>query len=238
MSGVTIASGVTIESGVTVSLGGPPAPTVPTANAWTFDPSYVGTNLGLYATSNGSDMGVAAGNPETSLALGLLTGGVSLYDYAHKIMYSVLVATEDTADIGLNLAHIGFAYQYVDLNSALGDDVSGYGVGWCQNGEAHYAGYAYTSGLPTYGPGDYLDIAADLDANNFWVRVNGGLWNGDVAADPATNTNGIGLQLPGNGTAGSGSALYPAVNPGAYNYIDAMEIQIRTYSIPAGFTAI
>jgi hypothetical protein len=238
MSGITIESGVTLESGITVNLGGPPAPTVPTANAWTFDPSYVGINLGLYATSNGSDMGVAAGNPETSLALGLLTGGVSLYDYAHKIMYSVLVTTEDPQDIPLNLAHIGFAYQYVDLNTALGDDSSGYGIGWCQNGEIHYAGSTAQSGLPTYGPGDYLDIATNLDTGKFWVRVNGGNWNGDPTADPATDTNGISLQLPGNGTTGSGSALYPAVNPGAQNYIDAMEIQIRTYSIPAGFTAI
>jgi hypothetical protein len=44
--------------------------------------------------------------------------------------------------------------------------------------------------------------------------------------------------MPGNGAAGTGSALYPAVNPGAYNFVDEMVVSRFTYSIPAGFVAL
>ena len=230
---IQIGPGINIGPGVSIGAGSG-GPTVPTQGIWVFDPAYVGSNLVL----SNSNRYVEANNPEQSIALGLMYGNGSLYDYSPKIMYSVRIATEDPADVSLNLAHIGFAYQYVDLNTALGDDGNGYGVGWCQNGEAHYAGSAYTSGLPTYGPGDYLDIAVNLDTGFYWVRVNGGLWNGNPAADPATNANGINLLINGTGAAGTGTAMYPAVNPGADNYIDAMEVQSYTYSIPSGFLAM
>lgn len=230
---LTIGGGIEIGGAISIgaSLSGP---TVATQGIWSFDPAFVGPDLIL----SNSNFTVTANNPETSIALGIMDGSGSLYDYGSKVMYTVWLATEDPADVPLDLAHIGFAYQYVDLNSALGDDVSGYGVGWCQNGEAHYAGSAYTSGLPTYGPGDYLDMAVNLVTGFFWVRVNGGLWNGNPSADPATGTNGVGLVINGTGTAGSGTAMYPAVNPGAYNFVDAMDVSRFTYSIPAGFTAL
>jgi hypothetical protein len=227
----SIGPGFSIGAGFSISSGGP---TVATQGIWSFDPAFVGPNLVL----SNSNRTVAANNPETSLALGQMDGSGSLYDYGAKVMYTVQITAEDSQDIPLNLAHIGFAYQYVDLNSALGDDVSGYGVGWCQNGEARYAGSAYTSGLPTYGPGDYLDMAVNLDTGLFWVRVNGGLWNGNPSADPATGANGVSLVMPGNGAAGTGSALYPAVNPGALNEVDSMDVSLFTYSIPAGFVAL
>jgi hypothetical protein len=181
---------------------------------------------------------VEAGQQETGLALGLIDGNGSLYDVGEKVMYSIKHIEEDTGDIPLNLARIGFAYQYVDLNTELGDDSSGYGIGWCQDGTVHYANNPTQSGLPTFVPGDYLDIAVNLHTGKFWVRVNGGNWNGDGAANPTTGTNGINLQLPGDGTAGSGSALYPAVNPGALNFVDAMDVWSYTYSIPPGFIAL
>jgi hypothetical protein len=233
---VGIQIGGSIQIGGAINIGDSVAggPTVATQGIWSFDPAFVGPNLIL----SNSNFTVEAGNPETSIALGQMDGSGSLYDYGAKVMYTVQITTEDPADVTADLAHIGFAYQYVDLNSALGDDVSGYGVGWCQNGEAHYAGSAYTSGLPTYGPGDYLDMAVNLDTGLFWVRVNGGLWNGNPSADPATGANGVSLVINGTGIAGSGSAMYPAVNPGAYNFIDAMEVSRFTYSIPAGFVAL
>jgi hypothetical protein len=232
--GIQIGGGIEIGGAINIGDAVAGGPTVPTQSIWVFNPDYTGINLSLY----NSNHGVQADNPETSLALGQMDGNGSLYDYGAKVMYTVWIATEDPSDAVDNLAHIGFAYQYVDLNTALGDDVSGYGIGWCQNGEIHYANSTYTSGLPTYGPSDYLDMAVNLDAGLFWVRVNGGDWNGNPLADPATDANGINLLMPGNGTAGSSSALYPAVNPGANAYIDAMEVQTYTYSIPAGYVAL
>ena len=232
---INLGAGISIGTGISLGAStGITPPTTPTLGIWTFDPDYIGNNLFL----TNSNTHVEASNSETGLALGFLDGNGSLYDVGSKVMYTIKHIEEDPDDIGLNLARIGFAYQYVDLNTELGDDSSGYGIGWCQDGTVHYANNPTQSGLPTFVPGDYLDIAVDLDAGKFWVRVNGGAWNGDNAADPATNTNGINLQLPGNGAAGTGSALYPAVNPGAQNYIDSMDVWRYTYSIPSGFTAI
>jgi len=237
-TGLRINAGVTVNAGVTLNGFYNAGPSVNTANDWAFDPDHLGNNLELGSSSAGANTTVTATYTEESIVLGSITLGRSLYDYAEKVMYSVKVTDEDLDDVPLNLAHIGFAYQYVDLNTALGDDVSGYGIGWCQNGEIHYAGSIAQSELPTYGPGDRLDIAVDLGYGSFWVRVNGGLWNGNGSSDPASGLNGISLQMPGNGTAGSGSALYPAVNPGAFNFTDAMAIQTKTYSIPTGFIAL
>jgi len=229
-----IQAGWTVGPGWTIGTGGSSGPTVATQGIWSFDPAFVGPDLIL----SNSNFTVYANNSETSIALGQMDGSGSLYDYGAKVMYTVQITTEDPGDIPLNLAHIGFAYQYADLTTALGDDTSGYGIGWCQNGEVHYVNNTTATGLPTYGPGDYLDIAVNLDTGLFWVRVNGGLWNGNPSADPAAGTNGINLQMPGNGAAGTGSALYPAVNPGALNYVDAMDVSRLTYSIPAGFVAL
>ena len=39
--------------------------------------------------------------------------------------------------------------------------------------------------------GDVIGIAVDLIARRAWFRRNGGLWNGDVAANPLSNDNGV-----------------------------------------------
>jgi len=39
--------------------------------------------------------------------------------------------------------------------------------------------------------GDVIGMAWDTGAERIWFRSNGGLWNADAAADPATGTNGI-----------------------------------------------
>lgn len=50
------------------------------------------------------------------------------------------------------------------------------------------------SSLGTYAAGiaqgDVQCIAVDLTANLFWVRLNGGAWNGGGSADPATGVGG------------------------------------------------
>lgn len=39
--------------------------------------------------------------------------------------------------------------------------------------------------------GDVIDFAVDVDAGKIWFRRNGGLWNSDSLADPATGVGGI-----------------------------------------------
>jgi hypothetical protein len=40
------------------------------------------------------------------------------------------------------------------------------------------------------GDGNFVDLALDYANLRFWFRVNGGLWNNNGSADPATNTGG------------------------------------------------
>ena len=43
--------------------------------------------------------------------------------------------------------------------------------------------------------GDIVSIAVDRTNNMIWFRVNGGIWNNNVANDPATNVGGIAIAL-------------------------------------------
>jgi hypothetical protein len=83
-----------------------------------------------------------------------------------------------------------------------------------------------------YVAGDVLSIAVDFDNRAFWLRKNGGNWNGDPAADPATNTNGRSVpnwarpHAPAWGTNGNGDSA--TFNFGASAF---------AYTVPSGFTA-
>jgi hypothetical protein len=235
IAGIRIESGINIGGGINVGASGaPPGPPVPTNNYWSFDPSYLGPNLAIGQAGAWNSLPVGDPNmeiyatyPETSIGLGVLTGGVSLQTYSSKIMFTVYVATEDTGDIPLDLAGIGVAYRSVNLSNPLGTDNQSWG--YRQNGTVLFYNNIITTGLPTYGPLDYIDIACDFTVGLAWVRVNGGAWNGG-GADPAMQLNGI--YIP------TSSPLYPAGGPGAYNYIDAMDVSKYTYNIPSGYTAI
>ena len=62
------------------------------------------------------------------------------------------------------------------------------------------------------------------------MRVNGGNWNGDPAADPATNTNG--MNIPGGLT-----AQYFAVCIGGFSGGSNIAMLLQsTYTVPAGYT--
>lgn len=47
--------------------------------------------------------------------------------------------------------------------------------------------------VATAAVGDLIDVAFDATNKVIWVRVNGGNWNNNGAANPATNTGGISL---------------------------------------------
>ena len=49
---------------------------------------------------------------------------------------------------------------------------------------------AAVSNIGTYGNGDVIGMAVDFDNNKIWFRKNGGNWQNDVSANPATNTLG------------------------------------------------
>ena len=237
---ILIEGGIQIGEGVLIANGSIPTPTTPTHAYWAFDPNNIGQNLGLYNTSitNG---GVEAQSPEQSMVLGKLENNESMHDMGSggRIMFTIYHQTEDTGDIPLDLAAVGVANYSADLSAALGIDANS--IGYFQHGELVYSNAQIATGLPTFVPGDYIDFAIKILSGggvHVWVRVNGGNWNGNPSADPAADTNYIYAGLDGEGAAGDPNAIYPAASPGAYNYIDAMEISQVTYNIPSGFYAL
>jgi len=87
-----------------------------------------------------------------------------------------------------------------------------------------------TKTLGTVADGDRIGIAIDFDNQKVWFRKNNGNWNGDVSANPATNTGGV------------STSSYPAMAP--HGTHDSTGSQVTTFKLgptmtdttPSGFT--
>jgi hypothetical protein len=81
--------------------------------------------------------------------------------------------------------------------------------------------------------GDTVCMAWDAGAERIWFRKNGGLWNNDAAADPATGTNGLDGSFLASGDQGlwfySGAA-------GAVTTVRTEWLEF-TQAIPSGFAS-
>ena len=247
---LTLGTGLTIGTGITfgAGTGGRSGPNTPTQSIWVWDSNYVGPSLslgqlnswfnnnnGLPVTGNPTQE-VYANNPEFSSVLGLIDGNGSLYDAGPLVMFTIYVNNEDTGDAAGGIASVGVGNYNTDLTQPLG--LTSDSWGWHQDGSMWGNGQLSNTGYPTWGPGDYLDIALNLNDGHAWVRVNGGDWNGRAGTDPAVGSHRI--TLPAgfvyNGSGSSG--IFPAANPSAQGFVDAMDAWYYTYSIPTGFVAI
>jgi hypothetical protein len=220
-------------------LGGPAVNTLG-ITAW--DPDYIGPHLticapGTYENPVAGQLELAATQEETSSGLALMDGSGSLFDNGPLVMFTMYVNVEDSGDVAAGLASIGVGYHTADLTQPLG--MTNDSFGWKQDGTIWYGGAQINDwNNITWGPGDYMDIALNLTTNKAWMRVNGGNWNGRTDANPVTGAHGQVLGLDGSGAAGSGTDIYPAANPGANGYYDAIDISQVTFNIPAGYNAI
>jgi len=245
IANIQFGPGITLGAGITSGASGP---SVATQSIWIWDSNYVGPSLALgqvnswYGNYNGkpvygnSTQEVYANNPEYSSVLGQIDGNGSLYDVSPLVMFTIYVNVEDTGDAAAGYASVGVGNYNTDLTQQLGKTADSWG--WYQDGTVWGNGELSNSGYPTWGPGDYLDIALNLNDGHAWVRVNGGDWNGRAGTDPSLGNHRItlpaGFVYNGSGSAG----IFPAANPSAQGFVDAMDAWYRTYSIPAGFTAL
>lgn len=137
-----------------------------------------------------------------------------------RVMFSIQV----TADIGGN-GYIGFGEADMDYNSYVGGpDAKSLGLG--ANGDFLYSGAVQAQGFPAWGAAnDIVDLALDIGGNKVWIRVNGGLWNGNPIDDPSAGIGSLGIFGFTN--------LYPAITPYGGQ---ATILTVPTYSVPGGFT--
>jgi len=87
------------------------------------------------------------------------------------------------------LASVGFATSQAIVNAHLGWDNNSFGV----HGTGTYTingSYGHASGV-TFADGSTVDMVADFDLKLFWIRADGGAWNGNGSADPIVGSGGL-----------------------------------------------
>jgi hypothetical protein len=148
-----------------------------------------------------------------------------------RVVYSVQLSYDLDPSLPQNQA-VGFGLNSTVLTNSIGIDTNSIGV--LNTGEVYFNGIQVYSGLPTFAVGDIIDVALTGTYVNpgWWYRVNGGYWNGNPAADPATNTGGL-TQYVDDTT----SPIYPAVSIGGATGPSVFTIQdVPVYLVPTGFT--
>ena len=179
---------------------------------------------------------VFSGRTITDTASGAYSalGSYAVGDTA-RVMYTVKLDYDAETILTQNQA-VGFGLNSTNLEDALGTTDKSMAV--LNTGEVYWNGIQIYTGLPTFVAGDVIDVAVTgtYVSPGWWYRVNGGDWNGNPTADPATNTGGL-LQYVDD----TASPIYPAVSiagsPGAGGGPSVFTIQdVPLYPVPAGFT--
>ena len=150
-------------------------------------------------------------------------------DNNDKVMFSVLSTPLEPLTLPqsrfIGVGKTTMNYQGNPYGGYPGNDTQS--IGFNAIGEYYYNGSVVQSGLPTWISGDTVDIAIS-HGQYWWIRVNGGNWNNNPSANPATLNGGLSM----NGL----TNYYPALCPG---YEGTMTIQnTATYGTPIGYTLL
>ena len=186
----------------------------------TFTAHTKGANTSL---SNGN-LTVTSGAASQQMARALW------HRFSGKYYFEVTVGTANgsTYAVGLAIGGTNFARSFGNAASGVANDE----MCWERGGNVYVQGSGVPWSFIGYVAGDVLSIAVDFDNRTFWVRKNGGNWNNDANANPATNTNGRSVpnwarpHVPAWGTNGNGDSA--SFNFGASAF---------AYTVPSGFTA-
>lgn len=143
-----------------------------------------------------------------------------------KLMFSV---TLNTVGAGLNNFNaVGFNSLIDNSISELGDS-NNQSVGYYVDGTVYFEGGTLTT-LSTFGAGDVIDMAVDKVNNLWYFRVNGGNWNNNPSANPASSSGGLTL---------ASLNTFHGVLAVTMEYSTKFTINTTSaYSVPSGFTFV
>jgi hypothetical protein len=202
---------------IAAPVSGNTQPTPVTANRVYLSPTYKGTDIVLY--NNNQTAAQIFGYQQSVL-------GINPIGTTDKVMFSVLCtladpgAAPDSHFVGVGYTTMNYSGSPYGGFPGTDNQSMGYGSG----GDIWYNGGVYQGGLQEWGNNDIIDIVVDNNTNGLWVRVNGGNWNNNPSANPATGSNGIET---------IGGPFYPVLCPG---YEGTMIIQNSpAYSVPSGY---
>jgi hypothetical protein len=184
--------------------------------------------LFLSTTYKGGDIVLYNNNQTAAQIFGYQQSvlGVNQIGATDKVMFSVLCTLAEPGVLA-DSHFVGVGYTTMNYS---GNPYGGFpgndnqSMGYGSNGTIWYNGGVYQGGLQTWGNNDIIDIVVDNNTNDLWVRVNGGNWNNNPSANPATGSNGIET---------IGGPFYPVLCPA---YEGTMIVQnTSSYSIPSGY---
>lgn len=154
------------------------------ATAVTWDPAHTDASI----TLSGGNL-VAAISSGTGNFLSRATTGVAA---SSKVYWEIANNNDPDGganDFGLGISDGSFTCPQ---NNFLGFDTHGWGY-YSSNQVFENGSSAAT--WAAYFATNVVSFAVDTVNGKFWARVAGGNWNNDVAANPATNTNGLAFTL-------------------------------------------
>jgi len=137
-----------------------------------------------------------------------------------------------TSGTQFGVGYVSAAYS-VD-GRYLGDGIRS--LGFFQTGEVYaFAGLVGT--VASYGVNDAIDFEVDFDNELVWIAVNGGNWNNNGSADPASGTGG--LDVTGNFYATSPPFIGAMMNNGSAGTNITLRVLSGSFSkaISSGFSA-
>jgi hypothetical protein len=194
----------------------------PVVPSMIFDPEYTGANLVI------SDRGLGVKAPSSIVGFpsSLTTRAINPNE---KVMFSVTIdvwaPTADASSVGIANHLFNTTTHY------LGQDLLS--IGFWDDGLV-FVNSNSTSGFPTFQfDGAVVDVAVDRLNNLIWIRVNGGLWNNSILANPATAMGGVDISY-------ITGIVYPGTSPYYYSGTEG-RTSINTtakYTVPLEFDFI
>ena len=199
------------------SVPGNTQPTQVPDDKITLSTTYKGTDITL--SNNNQTASQVFSYQQTVLGQTLISG-------TDKVMFSVqYTSTNPSVGVGgrfIGVGLTGMDYQGDPFNGYPGNDTNS--IGFSDSGNYYYNGASVQSGLPTWTSGDTIDIAISA-GQRWWIRVNGGNWNNNPAANPTTGANGSVLSGLSN--------FYPALCP--YIYGTMQVLNYPKYGVPTDY---
>jgi hypothetical protein len=190
-------------------------PTPVPDDAITLSPTYKGTDIAL--SNNNQTASQIFSYSQTVLGETIISG-------SNKVMFSVkYTSTNPSVGVGGHFIGVGLTTMNYSgpFNGYPGNDTNS--IGFSDDGQYYFNGVG-TNGYPTWTDGDIIDIAI-AHGQYWWIRVNGGVWNNNPSANPATNTGGALM----NGL----TNFYPALCPYIYGTMEVLNNP--TYGYPSGY---
>jgi hypothetical protein len=199
------------------AVSGNTQPTQVTEDAITLSSTYKGGDITL--SNNNQTATQIFGYQQSVLGETIISG-------TNKVMFSVLCnLLEPSVLVDSHFVGVGTTsmnYQGNPYGGYPGNDTQS--IGFNAIGQYYYNGSVVSSGLPTWTDGDTIDIAIAA-GQYWWIRVNGGDWNNNPTANPATNSGGILM----NGL----TSFYPVLCP-SYQGIMTV-LNYPKYGVPSEF---